>query len=101
MCSLFPLLRHSFGPWHTASLRCIEGESVSQSAVSLSSQQSIISCVYVLFIYCRFPKTESLRDCMERTIPYFKNVIYPESISKGKSRLSVCLCLSTHHIIYI
>lgn len=35
----------------------------------------------------KFPKTESLKDCMSRTIPYFKNVIYPQSIAKGKNVL--------------
>ena len=40
-----------------------------------------------LEIHKKFPKTESLRDCMERTIPYFKNVILPGSINKGKSVL--------------
>eukprot|EP01038_Epipyxis_sp_PR26KG_P006832 gene6832-9354_t len=34
-----------------------------------------------------FPKSESLKDCMERTIPYFKNVIVPQSIKPGKNVL--------------
>ena len=34
-----------------------------------------------------FPKTESLKDCMERTIPYFTNTIKPNSIDLGKSVL--------------
>lgn len=38
-------------------------------------------------IHRKFPKTESLKDCMERTIPYFKNVIVPDSIEKGKTVL--------------
>lgn len=37
-----------------------------------------------LELHRKFPKTESLKDCMDRTIPYFKNVIYPESIEKGQ-----------------
>jgi bisphosphoglycerate-dependent phosphoglycerate mutase family 1 len=35
-------------------------------------------------LHYQLPKTESLKNSMERTIPYFKNVIYPESIMKGK-----------------
>eukprot|EP01035_Chromulina_nebulosa_P023209 gene23209-30083_t len=35
----------------------------------------------------QFPKTESLKDCMSRTIPYYTNVIVPNSIDKGKSVL--------------
>lgn len=35
-------------------------------------------------IHRKFPKTESLRDCMKRTIPYYKDVIVPNSIKKGK-----------------
>jgi 2,3-bisphosphoglycerate-dependent phosphoglycerate mutase len=38
-------------------------------------------------LHRQFPKTESLKDCMERTIPYFKNTILPQSIDKGKSVL--------------
>jgi 2,3-bisphosphoglycerate-dependent phosphoglycerate mutase len=38
-------------------------------------------------IHKKFPKTESLKDCMERTIPYFRNVILPGSIAKGKNVL--------------
>lgn len=40
-----------------------------------------------LELHRKFPKTESLKDCMSRTIPYFTNVIYPESIAKGKNVL--------------
>jgi 2,3-bisphosphoglycerate-dependent phosphoglycerate mutase len=32
----------------------------------------------------KFPKTESLRDCMTRTIPFYTNVIVPDSIASGK-----------------
>ena len=35
----------------------------------------------------KFPKTESLKDCMSRTIPYYTDVIVPNSIEKGKSVL--------------
>lgn len=32
----------------------------------------------------KFPKSESLHDCMERTIPYFTQKIVPEAINDGK-----------------
>lgn len=32
----------------------------------------------------KLPKTESLRDCMERTIPYFRDNIVPNSVDQGK-----------------
>jgi len=38
-------------------------------------------------IHKKFPKTESLKDCMERTTPYFRDVIIPGSLSKGKNVL--------------
>lgn len=38
-------------------------------------------------IHRKFPKAESLQDCMERTIPYFRSVIHPESIAPGKNVL--------------
>lgn len=38
-------------------------------------------------IHRQFPKAESLKDCMDRTIPYFKSVIYPESIAPGQNVL--------------
>ena len=38
-------------------------------------------------VHRKFPKTESLKDCMERTIPYFTETIKPNSIDLGKSVL--------------
>jgi 2,3-bisphosphoglycerate-dependent phosphoglycerate mutase len=38
-------------------------------------------------VHRKFPKTESLKDCMDRTIPYYKDVIVPDSIDKGKNVL--------------
>lgn len=32
----------------------------------------------------KLPKTESLKDCMDRTIPYFRDNIVPNSINQGK-----------------
>lgn len=40
-----------------------------------------------LEIHRSFPKSESLKDCMERTIPYFNNTIVPDSIAAGKNVL--------------
>ena len=54
---------------------------------------TVIACglntLVSLFIrfYRKFPKTESLKDCMSRTIPYYTDVIVPNSIEKGKSVL--------------
>lgn len=38
-------------------------------------------------LHRKFPKTESLRDCMKRTIPYFTDVVMPNSVEKGKTVL--------------
>ena len=38
-------------------------------------------------LHRKFPKSESLRDCMARTIPYFTEKILPQSIAKGKNVL--------------
>uniref|UniRef100_A0A7R9YG63 Phosphoglycerate mutase n=1 Tax=Pinguiococcus pyrenoidosus TaxID=172671 RepID=A0A7R9YG63_9STRA len=35
----------------------------------------------------KLPHTESLRDCMERTIPYYTDVIVPSTIDQGKNVL--------------
>ena len=40
-----------------------------------------------LELHKQFPKTESLKDCMERTIPYFKQTIVPHSIEQNKNVL--------------
>lgn len=32
----------------------------------------------------KLPKTESLKDCMDRTIPYFSEQIYPQAAEQGK-----------------
>lgn len=32
----------------------------------------------------KLPKSESLKDCMDRTIPYFAHQIVPEAINQGK-----------------
>ena len=38
-------------------------------------------------LHRKFPKTESLQDCMQRTIPFFTGTILPKSIEKGKTVL--------------
>ena len=40
-----------------------------------------------LEIHRNFPKTESLSDCMKRTIPYYERVIRPGSVDQGKNVL--------------
>mmetsp|Transcript_22359 Transcript_22359/g.40111 ORF Transcript_22359/g.40111 Transcript_22359/m.40111 type:complete len:911 (-) Transcript_22359:158-2890(-) len=35
-------------------------------------------------LHRKLPKSESLKDCMDRTIPYFTEQIMPEAIDKGK-----------------
>lgn len=35
-------------------------------------------------IYRKLPKSESLKDCMDRTIPYYEQQIVPEALNKGK-----------------
>ena len=37
-----------------------------------------------LQIHRKFPKTESLWDCMQRSIPFYTQRIVPEAINKGK-----------------
>jgi 2,3-bisphosphoglycerate-dependent phosphoglycerate mutase len=40
-----------------------------------------------LELHRKFPKTESLKDCMQRTIPYYVDKIVPDSIAQGKNVL--------------
>lgn len=35
-------------------------------------------------LHRKFPKHESLKDCMDRTIPFFTECITPEAIEPGK-----------------
>lgn len=35
-------------------------------------------------LHRKLPKSESLKDCMDRTIPYFTEQIMPEAIGEGK-----------------
>lgn len=43
----------------------------------------------VLQIHRKFPKTESLWDCIQRSIPFYTQRIVPEAINKGKQVLIV------------
>jgi bisphosphoglycerate-dependent phosphoglycerate mutase len=40
-----------------------------------------------LELHRQFPKAESLKDCMDRTIPYYKNVVVPKSINNNQNVL--------------
>jgi bisphosphoglycerate-dependent phosphoglycerate mutase len=40
-----------------------------------------------LEVHRKFPKAESLKNCMDRTVPYFHNTIRPESIDPVKNVL--------------
>ncbi len=40
-----------------------------------------------LKLHRRFPKAESLKDCMSRTIPFYTDQIVPQSVAKGKTVL--------------
>jgi len=51
--------------------------SVSESLIRSIEQKEIS-------IHRKLPKSESLKDCMDRTIPYFTETIMPESVEKGK-----------------
>lgn len=35
-------------------------------------------------LHRKLPKAESLKDCMDRTIPFYKERIYPEALQQGK-----------------
>merc|ERR1712066_1143122 len=40
-----------------------------------------------LRIHRKLPRTESLKDCMERTVPFWTDTIVPEAVDAGKSVL--------------
>ena len=54
--------------------------------VRISVRESLIRSIEQgRFVKARkFPKSESLHDCMKRTIPYFTEKIVPEAINNGK-----------------
>ena len=55
----------------------------------ISVRQSVMRSVEHrrLELHRKLPKTESLRDCMKRTIPYFSDVIKPDAIDQGRNVL--------------
>ena len=55
----------------------------------ISVRQSLMRSVEHrrLELHRKLPKTESLRDCMKRTIPYFSDVIKPDAIDQGRNVL--------------
>ncbi|EGB04853.1 hypothetical protein AURANDRAFT_14644, partial [Aureococcus anophagefferens] len=42
---------------------------------------------YQKYLHRKFPRAESLKDCMDRTIPYYQNTIYPQTIAKNRTVL--------------
>ena len=40
-----------------------------------------------LCVHRKLPRSESLKDCMDRTIPYWANTIVPDAIASGKNVL--------------
>lgn len=52
----------------------------------ISYSESLIRSVEQrkLVLHRKFPKTECLKDCMARTIPFFTERIIPEAVNKGK-----------------
>jgi len=54
--------------------------------VRISLRESFIRSMdsQKLCMHRKLPKTESLKDCMERTIPYFQHHIVPEAIERNK-----------------
>eukprot|EP00322_Chrysochromulina_rotalis_P013564 CAMPEP_0115869974 /NCGR_PEP_ID=MMETSP0287-20121206/22082_1 /TAXON_ID=412157 /ORGANISM="Chrysochromulina rotalis, Strain UIO044" /LENGTH=700 /DNA_ID=CAMNT_0003324671 /DNA_START=45 /DNA_END=2147 /DNA_ORIENTATION=+ len=57
--------------------------------VRISVKESLIRSLERgrITIHRKLPRTESLKDCMDRTIPYFVNNIEGNAIAKGKSVL--------------
>jgi len=57
--------------------------------VRISAKESLIRSLERgrVSIHRKLPRTESLKDCMDRTIPYFVNNIQENAIGKGKSVL--------------
>jgi len=55
----------------------------------LSFRESLVRSLAAgrVCLHRRLPRTESLKDCMDRTIPYWVQTIKPEAIDAGKSVL--------------
>jgi 2,3-bisphosphoglycerate-dependent phosphoglycerate mutase len=54
--------------------------------VRFSARESLIRSIESgkIRVERKLPKTESLKDCMDRTIPYFTEQIYPQAVEQGK-----------------
>jgi len=57
--------------------------------VRISLKETLVRSLAMgrLCIHRKLPRSESLKDCMERTIPYYVDVIEPAAIKAGKSVL--------------
>mmetsp|Transcript_33539 Transcript_33539/g.115360 ORF Transcript_33539/g.115360 Transcript_33539/m.115360 type:complete len:766 (-) Transcript_33539:67-2364(-) len=57
--------------------------------VRLSFRESLVRSLSKgrLSLDKKLPRTESLQDCMERTIPYFRDVILPRAIARNRTVL--------------
>jgi len=55
----------------------------------ISTKESLIRSLAAgrLELHRKYPKTESLKDCMERTIPYFKEIILEKALKENKNVL--------------
>ena len=56
------------------------------SDVRYSARETLIRCIEngKFELHRKLPKAESLKDCMDRTIPFFTERIVPEAVSQGK-----------------
>ena len=54
--------------------------------VRYSVRESVIRSIEGgdIILQRKLPKSESLKDCMERTIPYFAERIIPDAVQQGK-----------------
>ena len=57
------------------------GEAQVEKRFASHSPSNVISQSQV---HRKFPKTESLWDCMQRSIPFYTQRIVPEAVNKGK-----------------
>ena len=55
----------------------------------VSSKETLIRSLEAgkLCVHRKLPRSESLKDCMDRTIPYWANTIVPHAIASGKNVL--------------
>jgi len=57
--------------------------------VRISSKETLIRSLEAgkLMVHRKLPRSESLKDCMDRTIPYWSDTIVPNAIAAGKNVL--------------